>query len=55
MGNFTKTRILLWKIFKFWEAGKYGLKIFGAKYQKAHPYAKTGKINRLVYVSVAVF
>ena len=40
--------------YKFWEAGGYGLKIFGPKYQKTHPYAKTGRINRLAYVPVAL-
>ena len=33
----------------------WGLKIFGPKFQKAPPYAKSGRINRLVYVAVAVF
>ena len=41
--------------FKFWEAGGLGLKIFGPKYQKAHSYAKTGRINSLAYVAVTVF
>ena len=40
--------------FKFWEA-REGVKMFGPKYQKAHPYAKTGRINRSAYVPVAVF
>jgi len=40
--------------FNFGKPG-VGLKIFGPKYQKAHPYAKSGRINRLVYVPVAVF
>ena len=31
------------------------LEIFGPKYQKAHPYAKSGRINRLAYVPVALF
>ena len=29
--------------------------MFGPKNQKAHPYAKSGQINRLAYVMVAVF
>ena len=29
--------------------------MFGPKYQKAHPYVKSGRINRLAYVAVAVF
>ena len=39
--------------FKFWEAG-VGLKMFRPKYQNAHLYAKSGRINRLAYVAVAV-
>ena len=43
------------KNFKVWEAA-VRLKIYGPnKYQMAHPYAKTGRINRLEYVPVAVF
>ena len=41
--------------FKFWEPVKWGLKIIGPKYQKAHPYAKSGRTNRLAYVAVALF
>jgi len=40
--------------FKFWEPVKWGLKIIGPKYQKAHPYAKSGRTNRLAYVAVAL-
>jgi len=40
--------------FKFWDSGM-GLKIFGPKYQKAHPYAKSGRINCVAYVEVMVF
>jgi len=32
-----------------------GLKNFEPKYQKAHLYAKSGEINRMAYVAVAVF
>jgi len=46
--------LTLMENYKFWEAGGYGLKIFGPKYQKTHPYAKTGRINRLAYVPVAM-
>ena len=35
--------------FKFWEPVKWGLKIFAPNYQKAHPYAKSGRTNRLAY------
>jgi len=33
----------------------WGLNVFGPKYQKAHPYAKSGRIDSLAYVAVAVF
>ena len=32
-----------------------GVKMFGPKCQKAHPYAKTSRINCLAYVAVEVF
>ena len=41
--------------YNFCGAMTAGLKIFGPKYQKAHSYAQTGRINRLSYVPVAVF
>ena len=41
--------------FKFREAVKWGLKIFAPNYQKAHPYAKYGRTNRLAYVAVTLF
>jgi len=41
--------------FKFRGAVKWGLKIFAANYQKAHPYAKSGRTNRLAYVAVTLF
>jgi len=41
--------------FKFREAVKWGLKIFAPNYQKAHPYAKCGGTNRLLYVTVTLF
>ena len=41
--------------FKFREAVKWGLKFFAPNYQKAHPYAKPGPTNRLVYVAVTLF
>jgi len=41
--------------FKFRGAVKWGLKIFAPNYQKAHPYAKSGRINRLAYVAVTLF
>jgi len=41
--------------FKFWEPVKWELKIFEPNYQKAHPYAKFGRTNRLTYVAVTLF
>ena len=41
--------------FKFRGAVKWGLKIFAPIYQKAHPYAKSGRTNRLAYVAVTSF
>jgi len=40
--------------FKFWEAVRWGFKIIEPKYQKAHPYAKSGRTNRFAYVAVAL-
>ena len=55
MGDFhTKKRILQWKILNFGGAVKWGLKIFAPHYQKAHPYAKSGRTNRLAYVAVTL-
>ena len=31
------------------------LKFFAPNYQKAHPYAKSGRTNRLAYVAVTLF
>ena len=62
MGDFYQEPHFTMVNFKFWDAAEWGLKIFGPKYQKAHPYAKSGRINRLVYypriydqLEVAVF
>ena len=33
----------------------WGLNFSGQKYQKAHPSAKSGRVNRLVYVTAAMF
>ena len=41
--------------FKFRGAVKWGLKMFAANYQKAHPYAISGRTNRLAYVAVTLF
>jgi len=40
--------------FKFREAVKWGLKIIAPNYQKAHPYAKSRRTNRLAYVAVTL-
>ena len=37
------------------KAVKWGLKIFAPNYQKAQPYAKSGRTNRLAYVAVTLF
>jgi len=42
------------EILKFRDAVKWGLKIFAPNYQKAHPYAKSGRTNRLTYVAVTL-
>jgi len=54
MGDFYEKPHFTMENFKYWKGG-WGLKIFGPKYQKAHPYAKSGRINCLAYVVVAVF
>ena len=41
--------------FKFREVVKWGKKIFAPNYQKAHPYAKSGRTNRLAYVALTLF
>ena len=40
----SKTAHFTMEIVKFWDSG-VGLKSFGPKYQKEHPYAKSGQIN----------
>jgi len=40
---------------KFRESVRWGLNIFAPNYQKAHPYAKSGRTNRLAYVEVTLF
>jgi len=51
---FTKNRILQWKILPV-KPVKCELKIFAPNYQKAHPYAKSGRTNRLAYVAVTLY
>jgi len=55
MGDFYEKPHFTIKNFKFREAVKWGLKIFAPNYQKAHPYAKSGRTNRLAYVAVTLF
>jgi len=49
-----KSRILRWTILNFGRLW-WKLKIVWPKYQKAHTYAKSGRINRLACVPIAVF
>jgi len=55
MGDFYEKPHFKWKILNFLRAVKWGLKIFAPNYQKAHPYAKSGRTNRLAYVAVMLF
>jgi len=55
MGDFYEKLHFTMENFKFCEAVKWGLKIFAPNYQKAHPYAKYGRTNRLAYVAVTLF
>jgi len=52
---FTKKTHFTMKNFKFWGPVKWGLKIFAPNYQKAHPFAKSGRTNRMAYVAVTLF
>jgi len=55
MGDFYEKPHYTIEHFKFREVVKWGLKIFAPIYQKAHPYAKFGRTNRLAYVAVTLF
>jgi len=55
MGDFYEKLHFTMENVKFWGPVKWGLKIFAPNYQKAHPYAKSDRINRLAYVAVALF
>jgi len=55
MGDFYEKPDFTMKTIIFWEPVKWGLKIFAPNYQKAHPYAKSGRRNRLAYVAVTLF
>jgi len=55
MGDFYEKPHFTMKNFKFRQAVKWGLKIFALNHQKAHPYAKSGRTNRLAYVAATLF
>jgi len=56
MGDFYEKPHFTIENFKLWEAGdEWRLEMFVSKYQKAHSYAKSGRINRSAYVPVALF
>ena len=54
MGDFYEKPHFTMENFKYWEPVLWGLKIILLNYQKAHPYAKSGRTNRLAYVAVAL-
>jgi len=55
MGDFYEKQHFTVKNFKFWAPVKWGLKLFAPNYQKAHPYAKSCRTNRLAYVAETLF
>ena len=55
MGDFYEKPHFTMENFKFRETVKWGLKVFTPNYQKAHPYAKSGRTNCLAYVAVTLF
>ena len=55
MGDFYAQKNFTVENFKCWEPVKWGLKFFAPNYQKAHPYAKSGRKNCLEYVAVTLF
>ena len=52
MGDFYEKPHFTMENFKFREAVKWGLKIFAPNYQKAHPYAKSGRTNRDIVLTL---
>ena len=50
MGDFYEKPHFTSENFKFRAAVEWGLKIFAPYYQKAHPYAKSGRTNRLALI-----
>jgi len=55
MGDFYEKPHFTMENFKFRGAVKWGLNFFSPNYQKAHPYAKFGRTNRLAYVAVMLY
>jgi len=47
MNDFYEKRHFTMENFKFRESVKWGMKIFAPNYQKANPYAKSGRTNSL--------
>jgi len=54
MGDFYEKPHFAMENFKFWKAG-IGVENLWIKVPKAYAYAKSGRINGLAYVAVAVF
>jgi len=50
--RFLRKTAFYYGIFQFRGAVKWGLKIIAPNYQKAHPYAKSGLINRLALFAI---
>jgi len=55
MGDFYEKPHFTMENLKFLGAVKCGLKICAPNNQKAHPYTKSGRTNRLAYVAVTLF
>ena len=55
MGDFYEKLHFTMENFKFRDAVKWRVKILAPNYRKAHPYAKSGRTNRLAYVAVTLF
>jgi len=55
LGDFCEKPHFTIKKFKFLGTVKWELQISALHYQKAHPYAKSGRTNRLAYVAVLLF
>jgi len=55
MGDFYEKPHFTMENFKFLGAVKWRLKMFAPNYQKAHPYAKSGRTNCLACVAVTLF